>query len=246
MTDDREPIPGGGWVKLYRCIQQNPMWTDKPFDRARAWVDLILLANHKDGHLLKRGIKIDIKRGQVGWSERALAERWGWSRGKIRRFLNELKMEQQIDPQNGPQKNNITSLITISNYEKYQGDGPQNGPQNGPQTVPQTVPGTRSKEKTYIGGGSFFHDTEMIPLWVPLSEWADFVQMRQEIKKPLTSAGVKKAVVKLDELRKQGYQPGDVLNQSTLNNWQGLFPLKGEIPQPAESTQPRRKLELAL
>ncbi len=129
MTDS-----SGGWIKLYRRIHNNPMWQERPFDRARAWVDLILLANHKDGYLRKRGIKIDVKRGQVGWSERALAERWGWSRGKVARFLHELKIEQQIEQQNGPQNINVTSLITITNYDRYQSDEPQNGPQNEPQT----------------------------------------------------------------------------------------------------------------
>lgn len=133
MSGPPDHIPGG-WIKLYRCIQGNPLWQERPFDRGRAWVDLILLANHRDGYLHKRGIKIDVKRGQVGWSERALAERWGWSRGKVTRFLHELKMEQQIEQQNGPQNINVTSLITITNYEKYQSDEPQNGPQNEPQT----------------------------------------------------------------------------------------------------------------
>ena len=139
-------IPGG-WIKLYRCIQNNSMWQERPFDRARAWVDLILLANHKTGYVRKRGIKIEIQRGQVGWSERALAERWGWSRGKVARFLDELKMEQQIEQQNGPQNINVTSLILITNYDRYQSDEPQNGPQNEPQTGRKQYHEQEGKEK---------------------------------------------------------------------------------------------------
>lgn len=131
---------------LYRCIQQNPMWHEKPFSRGQAWVDLLMLANFADNFLMKRGIKVIVKRGQVGWSERNLAERWGWSRGKIRRFLNDLKTEQQIEPQNEPQNLNVTSLITITNYDRYQSRKPQNEPQNEPQTVPQTVPLRINKE----------------------------------------------------------------------------------------------------
>jgi DNA replication protein DnaD len=127
-----------GFLKLYRCIQDSSIWQDRPFDRARAWIDLLLIANHKTSTVRKRGIKITIERGQVGWSERQLSDRWGWSRGKVRRFLDELEVEQQIEQQNGPQNINVTSLITITNYDIYQTDGPQNGPQNGPQTVPQT------------------------------------------------------------------------------------------------------------
>lgn len=241
MTGNREPIPGG-WIKLHRCIQQSPLWMDKPFDRARAWIDLLLLANSKAGTIQRRGIKITVLRGEVGHSLRALGERWGWSLGKVQRFLHELKMDTQIDTRTDTENVNVTALIRLVNYDKYQSRDTKNDTKNDTKTgTEQEV-----KEKTYIEGGSFFHETGVLPGWVPSSEWADFVQMRKEIKKPLTTAGVKKAVAKLDELRKQGYQPGDVLNQSTLNNWRGIFPLKGSIPQAAESTQPRRKLEVVL
>ena len=123
-----------GYIKLWRCIKDNPFWDDKPFDRGRAWVDLLLIANHERTCLWKRGVKIIVERGQVGWSERQLSERWGWSRGKVRRFLNDLKNELQIVPQNGPQNLNVTSLITIVNYDKYQ----KSEPRKEPQTVPQT------------------------------------------------------------------------------------------------------------
>lgn len=108
-----------GYIKTFRRIQQNPLWEEKPFDRARAWLDLILIANYKEGYLLVRGNKITVKRGQVGWSELALAEKWGWSRGKIRRFLDELQQSKQIVQH----KNRVTSLITIVKYELYQDDG---------------------------------------------------------------------------------------------------------------------------
>ncbi len=121
---------GEGWVKLHRQIAENKLWLAEPFTKAQAWIDLILLANHKDGQILSRGIWVEVKRGQVGWSEVKLAERWKWSRGKLRRFLGELKTVQQIEQQNG----NVTSLITITNYEQYQSTEQQNGH----QTVQQT------------------------------------------------------------------------------------------------------------
>ena len=129
------PGDGKGWIKLYRQIEDNPYWLSEPFTRAQAWVDLLLLANHKPGHIRVRGIKVEVGRGQVGWSERELAKRWRWSRGKVRRFFSELgsKTVQQIEPQ----KNNVTTLITIVNYDRYQMDDTTNGTTDGPQTVPE-------------------------------------------------------------------------------------------------------------
>jgi hypothetical protein len=115
-----------GWIKLYRKLMINDLWIKEPFTRGQAWVDLLLLANHKDGFIRIRGIKIPVLRGQVGWSERKLGDRWKWSRGKVKRFISELQNEKQIDPQ----KNNETSIITIVNYDLYQENRPQNEPQN--------------------------------------------------------------------------------------------------------------------
>ena len=67
-----------GYIKLWRCIRENHFWHDRPFDRCRAWIDLLMLANHSEGVLRSRGISTTILRGQVGWSEVALAEKWGW------------------------------------------------------------------------------------------------------------------------------------------------------------------------
>lgn len=111
-----------GWISLHRSICDNPMWLNEPFTKGQAWVDLLMLANHKDTVIYKRGIKIIIKRGEVGWSEEALAARWRWSRGKVRRYKTDLETVQQIVQQN----NKTLSRILIVNYEKYQQNGTTN------------------------------------------------------------------------------------------------------------------------
>ncbi len=125
-----------GWIKLWRQIQDSEGYLSEPFTRTQAWIDLLLLANHKQGFIRVRGNRINVNRGQVGWSQVKLAERWKWSRGKVRRFL--LEMEQQNDPQLVQQKSSLTSLITIVNYGHYQGDGTADSTENGQQTVQQT------------------------------------------------------------------------------------------------------------
>lgn len=116
-----------GWISIHRKIEDNRFWLLEPFTKGQAWVDLILLANHQDGFIEKRGITIPVKRGQVGWSEISLAKRWRWSRNKLRRFLRTLKTEQQIEQQT----NKICSLITIINYNHYQINGTTNDTTDG-------------------------------------------------------------------------------------------------------------------
>ena len=107
-----------GWIKLHRRVMDSDAYLTEPFCRNMAWIDLLLLANHKPGFMRVRGLRIEINRGQVGYSMVTLAARWKWSRGKVERFLDELEAEQQIEQQ----KNRVTTLISILNYETYQGD----------------------------------------------------------------------------------------------------------------------------
>lgn len=105
-----------GWITLHRKIEENELWLSEPFSRGQAWVDLLLLANHKPQLLYKRNIPITIQRGQVGWSQDKLAKRWKWGRKKVATFLKTLENAQQIILKN----NHTLSHIIIVNYDKYQ------------------------------------------------------------------------------------------------------------------------------
>jgi len=87
---------------------------------------LIGRANYKDGHFYKKTIRVDVKRGQNADSLETLKNRWGWSRGKVSRFLNLLETEGMIAQQRG----NLTTLITICNYNTYQLDPEDSGKAN--------------------------------------------------------------------------------------------------------------------
>lgn len=67
------------------------------------------------------------------------------------------------------------------------------------------------------------------PSDIPEAEWEAFEAMRQRIKKPMTDEARKLAVGRLRKLAEAGWPPGDVLNHSTLNNYQGLFPPKDDL-----------------
>lgn len=105
-----------GWVSIHRTLAGSDLWLSEPFTRGQAWVDLIMLANHEEGFIRVRGIKIVLNRGQIGWSEVRLSERWKWSRSKTRHFLKELENVQQIEQQKG----NVSLIISVVNYESYQ------------------------------------------------------------------------------------------------------------------------------
>ena len=56
----------------------------------------------------------------------------------------------------------------------------------------------------------------------------DFIKMRKAIKKPLTTRGLELMIKKLYKLTTNIDEQIEILNNSIMNNWQGIFPLKQE------------------
>ena len=72
----------------------------------------------------------------------------------------------------------------------------------------------------------------LLPEWIPQEEFEEYRKMRIRNKKPMTDRAVELAILKLESLKEKGHDPKKVLEQSTFNSWQGLFPLKPEEKKP--------------
>lgn len=105
-----------GWIKLYRDITDHWIWEDKPFDKRSAWIDLILMANHKDNKFVFGNELTEVKRGSFITSVRKLCDKWGWSNTKVTSFLQVLKNDNMIDYLSDTKK----TVVTIVNYGLYQ------------------------------------------------------------------------------------------------------------------------------
>jgi len=70
----------------------------------------------------------------------------------------------------------------------------------------------------------------VIPDWVDAPTWDAFVNMRKSIKKPMGDAAKALAIKELEKLKGLGQSPKAVLEQSIMNSWQGIFPLKEKAP----------------
>ena len=58
-----------------------------------------------------------------------------------------------------------------------------------------------------------------------------FVEMRKKVKAPLTEHALSLLLKKLDGLGHSDAEKVEIVNQSVMNNWKGLFPLKQEVRQ---------------
>ena len=105
-----------GWICLYRSITETELWQETPFDRARAWIDLLLMANHKHTQFLFGNELVSLDRGQFITSELKLCDRWKWGRKKVQNFFKLLVSMEMIEKKSTTKY----TTITILNYAKYQ------------------------------------------------------------------------------------------------------------------------------
>ena len=127
-----------GWIKIHRKVFDNELYFAEKFSRFHAFLDLVLLAYHKQGLYITRGIEIQLERGQLVIPVRNLVQRWQWSSTKVLHFLGELEQLGMIKTE----RSNVATIITIINYEKYQSEG-ETGTQIG--TLKNNETGTLKK-----------------------------------------------------------------------------------------------------
>ena len=144
-----------GWVKIHRELLDDSIWTSEKFTRGMAWVHLIMLANAKPGHVRKRGARIDLARGSVGYSIKELSRHFDWSESKTRRFIKELESDGKITVKT----TSVSCTITLVNFDYWQGNRWEtvrsddranertNGAQKNAQTTPKWYPNNKEKKK---------------------------------------------------------------------------------------------------
>lgn len=221
-----------GWIKLHRSLLSHPLWNDKPFSRGQAWIDLILNANHSDKEVMIKGEKFIVKRGQQARSEVTLSHAWGWDRGKVRRFLRDLKTLQQIEQQT----HSKTSIITICNYCGFQDI--QTAEQTADATAEQTASEQQANTNKNVKNKKNNNPPKSpqgnieIPQWIDQGTFEEFLVERKRLKASNSETALNRLVNKLSEL--SGQNPviaKQIIEESIMNGWKGVFPLK-ENPKP--------------
>ncbi len=70
-------------------------------------------------------------------------------------------------------------------------------------------------------------DKIIIPEWIDKDTWEDFLEMRKKNRSIPTDKAKVLLIKELNRLKGEGHNPNEVLNQSIMNNYKGVFPLKG-------------------
>ena len=106
-----------GWIKIDRKIIDMEGYFGEKFTRIQCWLDLLLLAEWKDGNVIYiRGNKVVINRGEIAMPIAELCKRWKYSKLTVRKRLQEFVDSGMIVIK----KTRIINTIAIINYDKYQ------------------------------------------------------------------------------------------------------------------------------
>lgn len=111
----KEKNRADGWITVDRRIHDHWIYSELPYDRLHAWLDLILSANFRDKTIMVNGKPLLIRRGSFLTSTRKLAERWGWGKDKVSRFLAVLRDNGMVKTET-----HGGTLLTVVNYDFYQ------------------------------------------------------------------------------------------------------------------------------
>lgn len=130
-----------GWIKIERSIMDHWIFQDAEF--FRAWIMMILMANHEDRTILVDRQPKLIKRGSFFTSITKLSERLGWDRRKTVRYIEALKNDGMLTTDGTTHG----TTLTIVKYDFYQGrrttDGTTDGTADG--TTDGTTDGTQTR-----------------------------------------------------------------------------------------------------
>lgn len=119
-----------GYILWYRQFLDNPFLNKKPFCKGYAWLVLVSLTNCKLGYVPnKNGQQVKVFRGECGYTRKALANIFGWSRGKLERYLCELEEQKMITCEHRLGRN-IIKVLGYDFFQKRTANGHKNGHTN--------------------------------------------------------------------------------------------------------------------
>lgn len=116
-----------GWIKLHRSLQDHFIYDFNEPDKALAWIDILLSASYADSRVKIKSQVVEVKKGQWLVSQVTLQKRWKMSQNKVKRLLKLLENDRMISIKT----NELTTVITVCNFDSFQNDERADGRADG-------------------------------------------------------------------------------------------------------------------
>jgi len=245
-----------GFLKLYRKFFEHFLWTEKrEYSKAEAWVWILKEARYQPGKNKKliSGKLIEWQRGQLPASYRFLKEAWSWgSTTKVKNFLSMLEKEHMIKTSKTQGQNVITvcKYSTYNTLEKDKKNSKKTEKRRG-ENEGKTQEAQNSK-KGNKGNNKNKHTTRPRTKGVPIPDqllvdgfedkiqeyWEHLLQM---FNKNPSIQMVEGKFRRLLELKNQGHNPVDVIQQTIDDGNKKFYQLKEDQFNDKASDQANRQ-----
>jgi hypothetical protein len=224
-----------GYIKIHRRLLNWGWYSDSVVKDV--FLHLILTANFREQEWMGRTIGA----GQVVTSYAHLAADLGFTVKQVRTALDKLKKTGEV----ASQSTNRYTIITLVNWEKYQVcDDTEDKPEGKQEASKGQTEGKQEaskgqqlkndkkekkekkdkKDKKYISADA---PEDFFPLDGKLDRtFRDFIRHREQIKQPMTENAVRLMIGKLEKMTTDNNERIMILEESIMNGWKGIFPLK--------------------
>ena len=217
-----------GWIKLHRKLIENPIFL-KP-ELLQLFIYCLLKANHETQKIIFNGQEIEIKIGQFITGRNAMAKDLKQNPKSTYNRLQILKNIEILDIKT----NNKFSLVTVRNYELYQSQETKKDSKKDNQRTTRGQPeDTNKNDKNDKNDKKYKIIRRTLEIAID-----DFKEFRKKIKKPMTDRAVELLIDKLNKLASDDETKIAILDQSIVNGWQGIFPLKEDTQRQSGTNNP--------
>lgn len=210
-----------GYIKLNRKILDWEWY--KNINTKVLFFHMLLKANWKEGKFEGQ----TIPRGSFVSSLPKLADETELTIREVRTAISHLKSTGELTVKSYSKY----SVFTVNNYNSYQYSDIQNDIQpTGKRHSNDILTTTIEEREERKNRKSISKD---IPKRFVTDDSLnkailDFIEFRKNIKKPMTDRAVTLLINKLDKLTSDVSEKIEILNQSVINNWNSVYPLKND------------------
>lgn len=228
-----------GYIKLHRKIVDWEWYDD--LNTFKLWIHLLLKVNHEDkkwrGEIVKRGSCIS--------SYQSLSAETGLTVQQVRTSLNKLISTNDITKLSRTKN----TLFIVTNYNMYQDNQQADEQTNNTQINKQTTDNQQTNNKQVttnknekndkneknnkkeVSKKSYDEVLECIDDDNLKQTYLEFIKMRKLIKAPLTNRALVMLINKVNSLAGTNEEKIQILNQSIINSWKSVYPLKQKSNQ---------------
>jgi hypothetical protein len=223
-----------GHILIHRKLLSWEWYDD--ISTCRLFIHLLITVNWYD----EKWKGVLIKRGQRIASYKTLSEETKLSVRQVRTAIEHLKSTNEIAMNMTGSQSKKCSVITVLNYDLYQVNDKvkdtvtDNQATNQRQGNDKVTTQNKEDNKIIIKENNKYKEApraSVLKNYYPLDEklnvafW-DFIDFRKKIKSPMTDHAIDLLIKKLDRMTSDNDEKIEILNQSIMNSWKGVFPLK--------------------